>query len=172
MTPPGPQHDEKLHIAKKYLLPKQLKANSLPDSLLSISDDVLLHLVTHYTHEAGVRSLEREIGAVCRAKAVEYTEALDKAKDALGVKAEEEQAKDKVLDHKDVDVEKFGYRREVTKDDLERILGVPKYDREELEKENLIGVSTGLSYQGSGNGGILREFAQSAIFSGCRVGFS
>ncbi|KAK4048448.1 hypothetical protein OIV83_004794 [Microbotryomycetes sp. JL201] len=135
--------DEKLHIAKKYLMPKQIKANSLPDSsLVSVPDDVLLHVVTHYTHEAGVRSLEREIGAVCRAKAVEYAEARDKARqDDTSAMA--------------IDVDKVGYKRVVTKEDVERYLGVPKYDREELERENLVGVSTGLSYQGSGNGGIL-----------------
>lgn len=122
-----------MHIAKRYLLPKQLKANSLPSDLLIMPDDVLLQLVSSYTHEAGVRSLEREIGAVCRAKAVEFTEALDRAKDQSS--------------HGEVDVEKFGYKKTVDLADLERILGVPKYDREELDRENLIGVSTGLAYQ-------------------------
>ncbi|KAM0786096.1 hypothetical protein ACM66B_006907 [Microbotryomycetes sp. NB124-2] len=138
--------DEKLHIAKKYLLPKQLKANSLPnEELVVVPDDILLHVVTSYTHEAGVRSLEREIGAVCRAKAVEYAEARDRARDAAGG--------DSLAAALDVD--RFGYKRTVTKEDVERYLGVPKYDREELERENLVGVSTGLAYQGSGNGGIL-----------------
>lgn len=130
------QHSEKLHIAKRYLLPKQLTANSLNDTLVHMSDEALIHLITSYTHEAGVRSLERELGAVCRAKAVEYAEAKDRAREkgSEGVVGVEE-------------VKKEGYEVEVTAEDVERFLGVPKYDREELEQENVVGVSTGLAYQ-------------------------
>ncbi|KAJ3274047.1 hypothetical protein HDV01_003540 [Terramyces sp. JEL0728] len=63
--------EEKLSIAKRYLLPKQIKQNGVQ---VSISDEILLEIITGYTREAGVRNLEREIGSVCRYLAVQYTE--------------------------------------------------------------------------------------------------
>ncbi|KAK4052285.1 hypothetical protein OIO90_004366 [Microbotryomycetes sp. JL221] len=149
--------DEKLHIAKKYLLPKQMKSNSLNKlDLVSMEDSVLLYVVTHYTHEAGVRSLEREIGSICRAKAVEFAQARDKARDSTSSSTTTTTTdQQNVSDLLSIEVDKFGYNRIVTQQDVENYLGIPKFDKEELEKENLIGVSTGLSYQGSGNGGIL-----------------
>jgi len=57
---------EKLAIARQYLVPKQLKQNGMAGKGVSFSDASLLELIRHYTKEAGVRSLEREIGAVCR----------------------------------------------------------------------------------------------------------
>ncbi len=58
--------EEKLVIAKKYLLPRQLKENGIGAGKLKLQDDTLTHIITHYTHEAGLRNLEREIGKVCR----------------------------------------------------------------------------------------------------------
>jgi len=66
-----------MHIAKRFLLPKQLKANGLDSSLLTITEPALLHIATRYTREAGVRNLERAIGGVVRYKAVEWAEHLD-----------------------------------------------------------------------------------------------
>ncbi|MCK0714763.1 endopeptidase La [Chromohalobacter sarecensis] len=63
---PGYTEDEKLAIAKRYLVPKQLKANGLKDDELSFSDESLLELVRYYTREAGVRELERQIAKVSR----------------------------------------------------------------------------------------------------------
>ncbi|WP_071871424.1 endopeptidase La [Atopomonas hussainii] len=63
---PGYTEDEKLNIAKRYLLPKQLKANGLKDTELSMADAALLDVVRYYTREAGVRSLERQLAKVCR----------------------------------------------------------------------------------------------------------
>jgi len=64
--------DEKLHIAREFLLKKQLKENGLKASNMTITDEAILLLIRNYTREAGVRNLEREIGSVCRkvAKAV------------------------------------------------------------------------------------------------------
>lgn len=62
---------EKLHIAKRYLVPKQLKEHGLTSEQLVVSDEMLLRLISHYTREAGVRELQREIAAVCRAAAEE-----------------------------------------------------------------------------------------------------
>lgn len=96
----GYTYDEKLAIAKRYLLPKQVEANVMKPEHVQISDDALVHLITAYTREAGVRTLEREIGSVCRAKAVEY--------------AETRNSKEKE------------YNPIVTVDDLTKILGVEK----------------------------------------------
>ncbi len=57
---------EKLEIAKKHLLPKQLEANGLKAQQFSISDDLIMYLIRHYTREAGVRQLERVLGSLCR----------------------------------------------------------------------------------------------------------
>ncbi len=62
---------EKLNIAKRYLVPKQREANGLQESNITFSDSAMMSIIRHYTKEAGVRSLEREIAAVCRKVAVE-----------------------------------------------------------------------------------------------------
>jgi ATP-dependent Lon protease len=67
----GYTEQEKLNIAKKYLVPKQREANGLKEENIVLSDAALTALIRHYTKEAGVRSLEREIAAVCRKVAVE-----------------------------------------------------------------------------------------------------
>jgi ATP-dependent Lon protease len=63
---PGYTEDEKLNIAKRYLVPKQLKANGLKVEELAISDGSMRDIVRYYTREAGVRNLEREIAKICR----------------------------------------------------------------------------------------------------------
>ncbi len=65
---------EKLNIAQKYLVPRQLKENSLKEGELSFNDDAILAIIHFYTRESGVRNLEREIGAVCRKIATSITE--------------------------------------------------------------------------------------------------
>ena len=63
---PGYTEDEKLNIARRYLVPKQVKNNGLKDGELEITDDALLALIRYYTKEAGVRGLEREIAKLAR----------------------------------------------------------------------------------------------------------
>ncbi|MCC5882827.1 MAG: endopeptidase La [Halomonas sp.] len=63
---PGYTEDEKLAIARRYLVPKQLEATGFKDEELSFSDESLLELIRYYTREAGVRELERQIAKVCR----------------------------------------------------------------------------------------------------------
>ena len=66
--------NEKFHIARQYLVKKQLEKNGLKEGWLSISDSALRKIIHNYTREAGVRSLERRIGDICRKAAMEYLE--------------------------------------------------------------------------------------------------
>jgi ATP-dependent Lon protease len=71
---PGYTESEKLHIAKRYLIPKELDAHGLTADQLSFADDAILRITSSYTREAGVRNLEREIATICRAVAKEVSE--------------------------------------------------------------------------------------------------
>ncbi|HEY8347264.1 MAG TPA: endopeptidase La [Symbiobacteriaceae bacterium] len=66
ITISGYTEDEKVEIAKRHLLPKQLKENGLNEQILEVSDNVIRSIVREYTREAGVRNLERQIGNICR----------------------------------------------------------------------------------------------------------
>ncbi|MGI8844924.1 MAG: endopeptidase La, partial [Thermoleophilaceae bacterium] len=76
----GYTEQEKLEIAKRYLVPRQIEQNGLGRSKIELTDAALAEIVEHYTREAGVRNLEREIGAVCRKVAREYAEGTRKSK--------------------------------------------------------------------------------------------
>ncbi|KIK13185.1 hypothetical protein PISMIDRAFT_119358 [Pisolithus microcarpus 441] len=134
----GYTYDEKIHIARRYLLPKQLTANGLSESLLVLTDDALLRIATLYTREAGVRGLERALSTVVRFKAVEWVNHLD----SLACK-ERSNAVPK------------GWQSRVEGEDIERMLGVPRWDGEEREREEKIGVVYGLVVTGLGEGGIM-----------------
>jgi ATP-dependent Lon protease len=75
--------DEKLHIAKRYLVPRQIAENGLKKSQISFSDAALRAIIEEYTREAGVRNLEREIGTVCRKVAREVAEGKAKGKQTI-----------------------------------------------------------------------------------------
>ncbi|EGN91785.1 hypothetical protein SERLA73DRAFT_100131 [Serpula lacrymans var. lacrymans S7.3] len=139
----GYTYDEKMHIARRFLLPKQLQANGLSTSHLKLTESALLHIATQYTREAGVRSLERAIGAVVRFKAVEWAEHLD----AL---AEEEAST-----NQEKAVVGKTWRGIVEEHELEKILGISRWDGEEREREEKRGVVYGLVVTGMGEGGIL-----------------
>ncbi|MFL5896388.1 MAG: endopeptidase La [Thermoleophilaceae bacterium] len=66
--------EEKLEIAKRYLVPRQIERNGLTPGRIAFSDEALQLVIDGYTHEAGVRNLEREIGAICRKVARDYAE--------------------------------------------------------------------------------------------------
>ncbi len=70
----GYTEDQKLHIARNYLLPKQLEANGLKAGELTLDDETLRRIARDYTREAGVRNLEREIGSLCRKIATQVAE--------------------------------------------------------------------------------------------------
>lgn len=113
---PGYTEDEKLNIAKRYLLPKQIKNNGLKDGELDVTDTALRGIIRTYTREAGVRSLEREISKIAR-KVV----------------------KEMVLKPKEKTVR-------VTDKNLDKFLGVPRYRYGRAEEKNQIGQVTGLAW--------------------------
>ncbi|MEO9588008.1 MAG: endopeptidase La, partial [Marinobacter sp.] len=76
---PGYTEDEKVNIALKYLLPKQVKANGLRKNELDMPEQTLRDLIRYYTREAGVRGLEREIAKICRKVVRDHVESGDKA---------------------------------------------------------------------------------------------
>jgi ATP-dependent Lon protease len=122
---------EKRHIASQHLVPKQLSTNGLRKGQVEFSDEVLDKIATSYTRESGVRNLEREIGSVCRYKAVEYSD----AKDQNNIES---------------------YKPQVSIDDIEEILGIEKYDEEIAERTSRPGIVTGLvAYSSGGAGSIL-----------------
>jgi ATP-dependent Lon protease len=71
---PGYTEEEKLEIARRHLIPKQIRENGLEPARIAFSDEGLVHLVRHYTREAGLRNFEREIGSMCRKVARGITE--------------------------------------------------------------------------------------------------
>jgi ATP-dependent Lon protease len=70
----GYTEDEKVQIAKRYLVPRQLEQNGLPKEKLTFEDEALRELIDGYTREAGVRDLERQIGSICRKVARDHAE--------------------------------------------------------------------------------------------------
>ncbi|MEQ1975366.1 endopeptidase La [Xenorhabdus sp. SGI240] len=112
----GYTEDEKLNIAKRHLLPKQIERNALKKDELTIDDGAIIGIIRYYTREAGVRSLEREISKLCR-----------KAVKALLM--------DKKLKH-----------IEINADNLKDYLGVQKVDYGRADTENRVGQVTGLAW--------------------------
>lgn len=95
----GYTDEEKLSIAKNHLIPKQLKAHGLTKKMLKFNDEAIFKIMNAYTHEAGVRNLEREIGNICRKFAKMYVDGTRKTmtvtqknvKDFLGVEIFDEE---------------------------------------------------------------------------------
>ncbi|MGL6002773.1 MAG: endopeptidase La, partial [Plesiomonas sp.] len=112
----GYTEDEKLNIAKRYLLSKQIERNALKANELTVDDSALISIIRYYTREAGVRSLEREISKLCR-KAVKNL-LLDKSLKSITINAE----------------------------NLKEYLGVQRYDYGKSDGENHIGEVTGLAW--------------------------
>ncbi len=130
---PGYTEDEKLNIAKKYLLPKQVKQNGLAPEELKVHDDVILDIIRYYTREAGVRNLERELARICR-KAVKQL--LMAAKKPEPKKAEKSEKAEKAADK----------QVSVTSKNLDKFLGVRRFRYGKAEEENRIGHVTGLAW--------------------------
>src|SRR5712672_634031 len=115
---PGYTEQEKLEIAKRFLVRRARESTGLTDKNLTLTDEGLLHIIRHYTHEAGVRSLEREIQNISR-------------KMARKVVTEGVEAK---------------VNAEITPVNVNDFLGVLKYREFWLEKHNEIGLTTGLAW--------------------------
>jgi ATP-dependent Lon protease len=113
---PGYTEQEKLQIAKRFLVKRQREATGLTDKNLAFTDEGLLHIIRHYTHEAGVRSLEREIQNVSRKMA------------------------------RKVVTEGAAVNAEITPANANDYLGILKYRELWLEKHNEIGLTTGLAW--------------------------
>jgi len=75
---PGYTEDEKLQIAKRYIVPKQMKNHALTEKDIAFTDSALLYIIRHYTREAGVRNLDRKIAAICRKVALWITQGEEK----------------------------------------------------------------------------------------------
>jgi ATP-dependent Lon protease len=112
----GYTEDEKVNIATRYLLPKQMKTNGVKVTELAVAESAIRDIVRYYTREAGVRSLERELSKICR-KVVKQT----------------------VLKKKDG-------KQSINSKNLDKYLGVRRYSFGMAEKENQIGQVTGLAW--------------------------
>ncbi|KZT37119.1 ATP-dependent protease La [Sistotremastrum suecicum HHB10207 ss-3] len=146
---------EKLHIAKRFLMPKQLSANGLREDQVILTDEAMEWVATRYTREAGVRSLERAIGGVVRAKAVEWAEFTDNASDNATTSQSTEGQGVKLLSDLTVTPTPNNWNPVVRKEDLEGILGIARYDGEERDREEKRGVVWGLVVMGMGEGAIM-----------------
>jgi ATP-dependent Lon protease len=113
---PGYTEDEKLNIALRYLIPKQMKANGLTNSEIDIKSEAIRDIIRYYTREAGVRSLEREIAKLCRKIVTRHV-------------------KEK---RNSVDV--------VDSSSIEDLLGVHKFDFGQAEDRDQVGQVTGLAW--------------------------
>ena len=112
----GYTEDEKLNIAQRYLLPKQQKNNGVRDGEMEVAEDAIRAILRYYTREAGVRSLERELGKICR----------------------------KVV--KGIQLKKYEGKVVVTEANLDEFLGVRKFDFGRTEKKNQVGQVVGLAW--------------------------
>ena len=117
---PGYTEDEKVNIARRYLLPKQIKMNGLKDGEINVSDDRLREIIRYYTREAGVRGLEREVAKLCRR--VVKANMLDKTNAA----------------------------KEISEELLEEYLGVRKCSYGLAAADNQVGQVTGLAWTSVG----------------------
>ncbi|MGN6281411.1 endopeptidase La, partial [Frateuria sp.] len=137
---PGYTEDEKLAIAQRYLLPKQLKANGLKLEELSIESEAVRDIVRYYTRESGVRNLEREIAKICRKVVKELT--LGQVKQAKAKPAAKSTSKTR---------KKPGATQVVvTPENIEHYLGVRRFDFGRAEQENEVGLVTGLAWTSVG----------------------
>ncbi|AKJ28520.1 DNA-binding protein [Caldimonas brevitalea] len=112
----GYTEDEKVNIAQRYLLPKQMKNNGVKEEELNVTEGAVRGIIRYYTREAGVRSLEREISKICR----------------------------KVV--KGLTLKKYEGQVEVTDENLNDFLGVRRYQYGMAEKENQVGQVVGLAW--------------------------
>ncbi|KAF9899975.1 hypothetical protein BX616_002752, partial [Lobosporangium transversale] len=146
ITIPGYTYAEKLAIATNHLLPKQVRLHGLTEANIQITPEALLKVATGYTRESGVRQLEREIGSLVRAKAVEYAEVYEKSSASAT--------------SSDIPENPSGYQPLIGIQDVEVILGQEKYINEVTARAAVPGVVTGMAYNGVGGGILFIEVTQ------------
>ena len=127
---PGYTEEEKLNIAERYLLPKQLKGNGLKEGELKIQSDALRDIIRYYTRESGVRNLEREIAKIARKVVKEIALAGPQLKQ---VKKDGKAAKKMVT-------------IKVSSENLDKYLGVQRFDFGLAEEKSEVGLVTGLAW--------------------------
>ena len=123
---PGYTEEEKLNIALRYLVPKQLKANGLREGELKIAESAITDIIRYYTRESGVRNLEREIAKIAR-----------KVVKEIALKGPQPQPKKGAAKVKTITV---------SDKNLDKYLGVQRFDFGRAEAENEIGLVTGLAW--------------------------
>lgn len=128
---PGYTEDEKLNIATRYLAPKQLKANGLKPEELAIEEDAIRDIVRYYTRESGVRNLEREVAKICRKVVKELALAGPQPVKKTAARKSAKAPKALVV---------------VDAKNLDKYLGVRRYDFGRAEEQNEIGLVTGLAW--------------------------
>lgn len=144
---PGYTEDEKVNIAKRYLVPKQIKNAGLKDGELAISDNALADIIRYYTREAGVRGLERQIAKICR-KVVKGALLKATKKKAGATKKTKKASITTTL---------------IRPGSLEKYLGVKRYSFGRADENNQVGQVTGLAWTEVG-GELLR--LEAAVVSG------
>jgi len=127
---PGYTEEEKLNIAERYLLPKQLKGNGLKEGELKIQSDALRDMIRYYTRESGVRNLEREIAKVARKVVKEIALAGPQARQLK----------------KDGKTAKKMASVKVSAENLDKYLGVQRFDFGLAEEKSEVGLVTGLAW--------------------------
>ena len=134
---------EKMEIAKRFLVPKQIKGTGLSAENIAFEDSGIQELVQHYTREAGVRNLEREVGNVCR----KIARTIVNAQSEKGSDKTEKTAKKKVL------------KAAITPEKVNELLGPQKYREQAAEKKNEVGATVGLAWTEVGGSILTTEAA-------------
>jgi ATP-dependent Lon protease len=131
---------EKFNIARKYLVPKQLKKHGLTDYNVTFNDSAIKELIRYYTREAGVRNLERQIANICRKVAKEIIRANEISKMQEGQKTAKKTKRTKVKSQ--------GRRKSypVNAKKVVELLGAHKYRHGKVENDNEIGLTNGMAY--------------------------
>lgn len=126
----GYTEDEKINIAMKYLVAKQVKQNGVRDGEICIEESAVRDIIRYYTREAGVRSLDREIAKICRKVVMKQSVAEEKV--GAGGKGKKAKAKPKAII--------------INAENLHEYLGVRRFDYGVAENENRVGQVTGLAW--------------------------
>ncbi|XP_074617101.1 lon protease homolog 2, peroxisomal-like isoform X1 [Acropora palmata] len=151
---PGYTQEEKMAISKRHLLPKQLKEHGLTKDNLDFPDSSLQAVISNYTREAGVRSLERKIGGVCRAVAVQVAETVENTPEQAKDKAEEDPKEHEATSKTKSSATTTGAANKkaflVTEKFLTEVLGPTMFESEVAQRLSTPGVAVGLAWTAMG----------------------